>query len=736
MASETFDAGQLRADLETTVRTWRFATGDEGRMVRRCDEFVAVLDGCRGTTVQDRWDDFEAGVWPDWVAGRNRVGGELWRWGTWAVVLTRTARPGWPVMATGRVNQWLGHLPLHDPLVVRADLLADAVDGLDWVTVRARELAVALGVRVLLVGGHSQLDAITDDDLAGVPSRTKGQDTLDAALCRLGVLARTPQRGSTRRLRAERLSPAELVDQSDIPARFRAVSALYLDTYAARISDVYATLRHKQIALAHFWRFIDEHHPEVGCCSELTPALARGFVAHAIERARRVQRGAGHDASDRTTAHAWLTDVRCFFADICTWAAEPDSAFAAYAPAMIPLTRHDLVGVGFEQARRRSAARMAATVIDLEREMPNIRAFALRCWHDAEQASTAQPDDARGTTAEGDAFWDWALLELLVLSGLRIEEACELTTLDILRRRQSDGRLYYLLHIKPSKFDRARVIPIGDGLGRVLAEIIRHIKRFYGSGAVPACDHWDHHEHRARPRAPYLLQGISHPSAIGVQTIRSRLARLSEAAGARRSDGSVLRLRPHDCRRVFASEHLNNHTPPHVIQALLGHATIDTVMVYAKLYPAELIEGYRRALRGAYVTAHGPDSLRNPTAEEWFAFSASCSMRDMGTHLCALPTGEHCPKGLVCLGCVHAQPKKSAAPVFRSMLASHRRALAKAQHIDEPAGQIAARQLEVDRIEHALRRAEELDHDVAAAIEGEADDPPHRARLSVVAERT
>jgi hypothetical protein len=157
-----------------------------------------------------------------------------------------------------------------------------------------------------------------------------------------------------------------------------------------------------------------------------------------------------------------------------------------------------------------------------------------------------------------------------------------------------------------------------------------------------------------------------------------------------------------------------------VIQALLGHATIDTVMVYAKLYPAELVEGYRRALRGAYVAAHGPDSLRNPTAEEWAAFSASCSMRDMGTHLCALPAGEYCPKGLVCLGCVHAQPKKSAAPVFRRMVASHRRALAKAREVGEPAGRIAARELEVARIEHALRRAEELDHDVAEAIEAEA----------------
>ncbi len=39
---------------------------------------------------------------------------------------------------------------------------------------------------------------------------------------------------------------------------------------------------------------------------------------------------------------------------------------------------------------------------------------------------------------------------------------------------------------------------------------------------------------------------------------------------------------------------------------------------------------------------------------------------------------------------------------------------------EEPAGQITARQLEVARISHSLRRAEELPSDVAAAIEGEA----------------
>jgi hypothetical protein len=51
---------------------------------------------------------------------------------------------------------------------------------------------------------------------------------------------------------------------------------------------------------------------------------------------------------------------------------------------------------------------------------------------------------------------------------------------------------------------------------------------------------------------------------------------------------------------------------------------------------------------------------------------------------------------------------------------SHRRSLTAAREGGEPAGQIAARELEVIRIESALRRAEELTEDVAGAIEAAA----------------
>ena len=51
------------------------------------------------------------------------------------------------------------------------------------------------------------------------------------------------------------------------------------------------------------------------------------------------------------------------------------------------------------------------------------------------------------------------------------------------------------------------------------------------------------------------------------------------------------------------------------------------------------------------------------------------------------------------------------------MIASHTRALIKAQELGEPAGQLAARELEIQRLRTALQRAEELSHAAAEALE-------------------
>jgi integrase len=722
LADAPYEGERLVAAIGEAGTAWRYRrTYNPSRLPRHARLLADVLDGLKGGTLQGRWETFEHEVWPRWRAGQERLDRRRWALGVAALAMGRAVRPGWPLLAPLPVTRWLAWLADDDPLVVAAGQLGDALAGLTWASEECRRAGVRTGVRIMLAGGLRSLGQITEQDLIGAPPRaTSGLDALDAALCAAGVLDRSPRRGTARHGRSRRLSAAELVDQWEIPPRFCEVTALYLESYAARVSDVYSTLRLKRNALGHFWRYLDERHPEVERCADVLPAHAHGFIEYAIELGRRASRPQNPDPDRSRTAHAWLVNVRTFFRDLASWGTEPGSPLAPHVPRAVPLERHDLKQVGFEQARRRGEAQAAAAVLDLEREVPKIRAHALRRWQDADDLLEARPNDARAEAAERQAFWDWALLELLVQSGLRIEEACELTTLDVLKRRLPDGRLYYLLHVKPSKFDRARVIPLGDGLGQVIAQIIRHVRRFHGADAVPACDLRDHREKRDLPRAPYLLQAMRFPGPISMTRIRASLRRLAEAAGACTADGSPLRLRPHDCRRIFASEHLNNDTPVHVIQALLGHATLDTVMVYAKLYPTKLVEEYRKAMRGTYQAIHGPDALRNPSAAEWVGFTASCSLRDMGTHVCALPAGDHCPRGLVCLGCSHAQPKKSAAPVFRRMLHSHRKALGEARESGEPAGQVAARELEVERIEAALRRADELDDDVAAAIEAAA----------------
>lgn len=746
-----YDGEIFLTGLEEAVARFRLdETGKRG-MIRSCRDLRVVLDGGAGGTLQERWDDFELDVWPGWASGRSRPRpASRWNHGVWAAVVSRAVRPGPAVLKASRYLDWVKRLPEEDPLLLEVIRLGVSADEFKTYRRDVRTGAVGLGLRIMLAKGYRLLEEITEEDMLDkLGKKGPGVDVLDAALCSIGVFDRSPLSGAARHRRQGPKKMEEMAESSGVPERFRPVTTLYLKTYASRVSDAYTTLRTRVPALAHFWRFIDECHPEVNTCSEVVPIQGREFVDHAIELSKRLQRKRGRppvgeeEGTIGVTAHAWLTQVRTFFVDVCAWAAEEGSPFAEHAPKAVPIARKELLGVGFGKARRRQEAHITATILDLEREMPKIRAYAYARWREAEAvlADTAsrtgapsvagtsvktagkrylRHDGAPARRAHVIAFWDWALLELLVQSGLRLQEARRLTALDVIKRRMPDGRAYYMLHVAPSKYDRARVVPVGDGLGRLIAETVQHVKGFYATDHVPPCDNRDPHYRVALPRAPYLLQGRRVPGPIGTNLIGDRLRKLSLDAGAKQADGMPLVLCPHDCRRVFASEHLNNNIPVHVIQALLGHATPDTVMVYAKLYPTTLVEEYRKAMRGSYAAHHGEESLRNPTAEEWAAFERSCSMRDMGTHLCALPTGEHCPKGLVCLGCIHAQPKKSAAPVFARMLGSHERELDRAQKRGEPLGQLAAREAEVGRIRGALRRAEGLPQDVAAAIEGAA----------------
>ncbi|HVL38906.1 MAG TPA: hypothetical protein VM328_05890, partial [Fimbriimonadaceae bacterium] len=293
------------------------------------EELLTVLAALEGSSLQERWEAFEANEWPGWGRGIQRP--SMWIYGVRTLVSSRVVRPGWSFLLGARVTDWFARIPADDPLKPELARLKGAIDNITWMSQGQRDKAYRLGIMILLRHGYGRVDQISDSALQEVPGPcSKGMDALDVALCNLGVFNRTPQKGSTRRLRKPRRSVEELVAAADMPDCFKPVTTLYLETYSRRISSVYTTLRHKLIALARFWRFIDSNFPEVRSCAELTPEHARGFVPFQIEEARKVRRG-NKDDGDRATAYSWLIEVRTFFADICTWATEESSPFAAYA---------------------------------------------------------------------------------------------------------------------------------------------------------------------------------------------------------------------------------------------------------------------------------------------------------------------------------------------------------------------------------------------------------------------
>jgi len=281
------------AGIREVVGDWRYSRiNNPSRLPHHAGLLTGALDRLEGASLQQRWESFGRELWPRWVAGEARVAEWRWSHGVAAVVLARAVHPSWTLLGPVRVSRWIRWLPEQDPLVLEAKRLRKTLEQITWLSEPCRTGAVWTAVRIMLAGGIGSLAEITDEHLHAAPvDRARGIDALDAALCALGVLERTPRRGISRHARDERATAAELVDQQQIPERFRAVSVLYLEAYSARVSDVYSTLRLKRDSLADFWRYLDERHPGVERCADVLPAHAHGFIDYAIELGRTRARG-------------------------------------------------------------------------------------------------------------------------------------------------------------------------------------------------------------------------------------------------------------------------------------------------------------------------------------------------------------------------------------------------------------------------------------------------------------
>jgi integrase len=510
--------------------------------------------------------------------------------------------------------------------------------------------------------------------------RVSGLHTAHQLLRHLGVVHEPPLTiGFTRR--RGQYSVEELVDRQGI--RCRPVRELFVRYLRERAPSLdYASLSPLAVRLVkRFWGDLERHHPGIASL-RLPPEVAEAWKVRAHQRP---------DGRPRRDLHSLLLAVRGFYLDLTHWAVERPEEWAPYA-CPSPVSEADLRP--FRKEKHRRQGRMHARIRALMPALPRLVA-AVRHRH---QAASGLLDAARacaegapfayagkryerlvtgagknrrelgavpvrvrrlgeGTAAtlnahteEEDAFWAWGIVEVLRLTGLRLEELLELTHLSVREYRMPVGERVLLLQIAPSKLDQERVLPICPELAHVLAAIVARVRG--GLPCVPMLARYDRHERVMSAPLPFLFQRRrgGHRALISGNGAKDVLVRAAALAGLRDVDDQPLRFTPHDFRRLFATDIVNAGLPIHIAAKLLGHLDLNTTRGYVAVYPEQVVRQYqahvarRRAVRP-------PEEYRAPTEEEWAEFAKHFRRRRMALGDCYRPYGTACPHEHACVRC-------------------------------------------------------------------------------------
>ncbi len=176
------------------------------------------------------------------------------------------------------------------------------------------------------------------------------------------------------------------------------------------------------------------------------------------------------------------------------------------------------------------------------------------------------------------------------------------------------------------------------------------------------------------------------------------LNKVARAASLTGPDGTLLDFTPHDFRRIFATDTLAAGLPPHIIQKLMGHASLATTQGYAAIFPDDIIRSHRafienrRRLRPA-------DEYRSVAAEEWDEFEEHFAKRKIAIGDCMRAYGTNCVHEYACEQCGLARPDPDARP----RLQRTREGLVEQLEEARQRGWLG----EIERLEHILAAVED-----------------------------
>jgi len=486
------------------------------------------------------------------------------------------------------------------------------------------------------------------------------------------------------------LSIEELVDR--YPLQCRPIRDLLVDYLRERQPSLdFASLDAVSRTLAGlFWARVETLSPGIDTLL-LPPPLARAWKEELSTKRHTTTGPDGATVevvSARLNAKDELMRVRAFYLDLAHWAAEEP---ARWGPWVVPCpisdeeirkvkerkhrkarmdqrTRERLpvlpVLVNTASRRRLAAADLlrAAQATEPGMVIPGSEGSLRRAltpkaaghlvW--AEEASTGRRRNL--SFEEEDAFWAFAAVEVLRLTGIRNEELLELTHHSITQHRlPTTGEVVPLLQIAPSKTDTERLLLVDPELADALSLIVRRLRG--PSGVIPLAPFYDVREKVWNPPMPLLFQrriGTEH-RAFTPTFLRTLLIDAIAETGLTDAAGEPLTFSPHDFRRIFVTDAIMNGLPPHIAQIICGHKSIDTTMGYKAVYPAETIEAHR-AFIARRRAARPSEEYRTPTEQEWDEFLGHFEKRKVSIGTCARAFSTPCVHEHACVRCSLLRP--------------------------------------------------------------------------------
>ena len=273
------------------------------------------------------------------------------------------------------------------------------------------------------------------------------------------------------------------------------------------------------------------------------------------------------------TVRAYTADLAAFLAFTGTDPADPGAASAltlraarawladsvARGAARSTVSRHAAALRNFSAWAHREglAPRDAAAALASARADQRLP----RVVDQDEAAALLECARSRASADDPVSVRDWAILELIYATGIRVSEACSLTTSSV------DPAALTVRVL--GKGDKERTVPFG----------------------VPARDALDQWTVRARPSlaggTDALFVGAK-GGPIDPRVVRAMIHRMCARAGVRD-------IAPHGLRHSAATHLLQGGADLRAVQEILGHSSLATTQRYTHVDAGRLSDVYRRA---------------------------------------------------------------------------------------------------------------------------------------------